>query len=157
MNPRSRNERPRIVDGPTERVSSCRQIRPERGRPGTASKSDADAERRGTAPAPQIRQLRRDCSISAARRSPTERTCEWDFGQASGYARRSALSTEKEKKNARGACAAPLAAAGASTSGATSPSPGPCIHFHWHQRAAGLVGRRCPACATWRHAGARGW
>jgi hypothetical protein len=35
--------------------------------------------------------------------------------------------------------------------------PASIIHFHWHQRAAGLVGRRCPACATWRHAGARGW
>lgn len=161
MNPRSRNERPRIVDGPTERVSplSANTSRTRSSIGSSGNRKQQERRRRGEA---RLRRPgsgsfvvtavspRRDGALLDARASGTPGK---QVGTRAG--RHSAVSTERERKRTREVpvrlSPPPVA------SGATAPSPGPCIHFHWHQRAAGLVGRRCPACATWRHAGARGW
>lgn len=87
----------------------------------------------------------------------TGRTCEWDSGQVGTRAGRHSDSAQRKRKRTR---EVPVRLSPPPVLLVLRPRPrGPAsiIHFHWHQRAAGLVGRRCPACATWRHAGARGW
>jgi hypothetical protein len=160
-----RNERPRIVDGPTERVSplsaNTSRTRPSIGSSG--NRKQQERRRRGEA------RLRRPGSGSFVVTAVSPRRdgallVYWTHVRVGlrpikvgTRAGRHSDSAQRKRKRTR---EVPVRLSPPPVLLVLRPRPrGPAsiIHFHWHQRAAGLVGRRCPACATWRHAGARGW